>query len=76
MSEGRQGESGLTVTLKDLAEDWIKARAALKQQIKMLESDPVFPQAEISKDVRDAITVRVNKAIGEINALLKEFPHA
>jgi hypothetical protein len=64
------------VTLKDLAEDWIKARSVLKQQIKMLGSDSVFPQTELSKDVRDAITARINKAISEINALLKEFPHA
>jgi hypothetical protein len=48
------------VTLKDLAEDWIKARAALKQQIKMLESDAAFPQAELSEDVRNAITARIN----------------
>jgi hypothetical protein len=39
------------VTLKDLAKDWIKARAALKQQIKMLENDAAFPQAELSEDV-------------------------
>jgi hypothetical protein len=44
------------VTLKDLAEDWIKARAALKQQIKMLESDATFPQTALSEDVRKAIT--------------------
>ena len=64
------------MTLKDLAEDWIKARAILKQQIKMLESDPVFPQAELSEEARKAIANRLNKAISEFNALLKEFPHA
>ena len=64
------------VTLKDLAEDWIMARAALKQQIKMLESDAAFPQAELSEDVRNAIAARINIAISEFNALLKEFPFA
>jgi hypothetical protein len=63
------------VTLKDLAEDWIKARAALKKQIKMLESDAAFPQAELPEDVRNAITARINIAISEFNALLKEFPY-
>ena len=47
------------VTLKDLAEDWIKARAALKKQIKMLESNAAFPQAELPEDVRNAITARI-----------------
>ena len=64
------------VTLKDLAEDWIKARAALKQQLKMLETDPVFPQAELSDDARKAIASRITAAISEFNALLKEFPPA
>jgi hypothetical protein len=64
------------VMLKDLAEDWIKARAALKQQIKMLESDAACPQAELSEDVRNAIAARINIAISEFNALLKEFPFA
>jgi hypothetical protein len=63
------------VTLKDLAEDWIKARTALKQQIRMLESDLAFPQSGLSKEVRTAIAVRVHKAISELNALLKEFPN-
>ena len=63
------------VTLKDLAEDWIKARTALKQQIKMLESDLVSSQAGLSEDVRSAIAARIHKAISEFNALLKEFPY-
>ena len=64
------------VTLKDLEEDWIKARAALKQQIKMLESDATFPQTALSEDVRKAITARINIVISEFNALLKGFPFA
>jgi hypothetical protein len=63
------------VTLKDLAEDWIKVRTALKQQIKLLESDVVFPQAGLSEDVRKAVAARIHKAISELNALLKEFPN-
>ena len=62
------------VTLKDLAEDWIEARAALKQHIKMLESDLVSSQAGLSEDVRSAIAARIHKAISELNALLKELP--
>jgi len=57
------------VTLKDLAEDWIKARAALRQHIKMLESDLVSSQAGLSEDVRSAIAARIHKAISELNAL-------
>jgi hypothetical protein len=64
------------VTLKDLAEDWITARAALKQQLKVLESNPISPQAGLSEDARMAIAARINKAISELNALLKEFPNA
>ena len=63
------------VTLKDLAEDWIKARTVLKQQIKLLESYAVFPQAGLSEDVRKAVAARINRAINEFNALLKEFPY-
>ena len=63
-------------TLKDLAEDWIKARAALKQQLKMLENDSVYPQAGLSEDARKTIAARINTAISEFNALLKEFPPA
>lgn len=62
------------VTLKDPAEDGIKARTALKQHIKMLESDLVCSRAGISQDVRSAIAVRIHNAIGELNALLKELP--
>jgi hypothetical protein len=63
------------VTLKDLAEDWIKARTVLKQQIKLLETTPGFPQAGLSEDVRKAVAARIHKAISEFNALLKEFPY-
>ena len=64
------------VTLKDLAEDWIKARSALKQQMKMLESDPIYPQAGLSEDARTAIGRHIKKAIAEYDALLKENPNA
>ena len=63
------------VTLKDLAEDWIKARTAFKQQIKMLESDLVSSQAGLSEDVRKTVAARIHVAISELNALLKEFPY-
>jgi hypothetical protein len=63
------------VTLKDLADDWIKARTVLKQQIKMLESDLVSSQAGLSEDVRKAIAARIHKAISEFNALLQELPN-
>lgn len=62
------------MTLKDLAEDWIKARSALKQQIKMLEADPIYPQAGLSVDARTAIVRHVKNAIAEYDALLKENP--
>ena len=64
------------VTLKDLAEDWIKARSALKQQIKLLESDPVFPQLGLPEKARDAIVLRLKSAVAEYDALLKENPNA
>jgi len=63
------------VTLRDLAVDWIKVRSALKQQLKKLEGDSAS-QVGLSEDARKAIAARINKAIGEFNALLKEFPHA
>ena len=62
------------VIIKDLVEDWIEARAALKQHIKMLEGDLVSSQAGLSEDVRSAISARIYKAISELNALLKELP--
>jgi len=33
------------VTLRAVAEDWIKARSALKQQPKMLEGDSAIPKS-------------------------------
>ena len=63
------------VTLKDLAEDWIKVRTALKQQIKLLENDLVSSQAGLSEDVRKTVAARIHVAISELNALLKEFPY-
>ena len=63
-------------TLKDLAEDWIKARSALKQQIKLLESDPAFPQLGLSEEARDAIALHLKSAVAEYDALLKENPNA
>jgi hypothetical protein len=64
------------VILKDLEEDWITARSVLKQQIKMLEDDPTYPQAGLSDDVRKAIVTHIKKAVVEYDALLKENPNA
>jgi hypothetical protein len=73
----RQASIGVAqmMTLKDLAEDWIEARAALKQHIKMLESDLVSSQAGLSEDIRKAVATRIHIALSELDALLKEFPY-
>jgi len=63
------------VTLKDLAEDWIKARTSLKQHVRILESDLVSSHAGLSEDVRKAVAARIHIAISELDALLKEFPY-
>jgi hypothetical protein len=47
------------ITLRELAEDWIQARAALKSQLKRLEENPVVPQAGLSEDDRKAIAARI-----------------
>ncbi|HYB09983.1 MAG TPA: hypothetical protein VEJ16_09955 [Alphaproteobacteria bacterium] len=64
------------VTLQELAADWVQARAALKRQIKALEADPVLPHAGLSEEARKAIVARLKRAIGEYDALLKEYPNA
>jgi len=64
------------VTIKDLTVDWIRARGALRQQIKLIETDPVFPQAELSDDDRRAVVGHLKAAVAEFDALLKEHPNA
>ena len=64
------------VTLKDLHEDWIQARTALKRQLKLLETEQIFRGSELSEDVRKAIAVRLKNAVAEYDALLKEYPNA
>ena len=62
------------VTLKDLAEDWITARSALKRQIKMLEDDPAYPQAGLSDNARNAVVIHIKRVVAEYDALLMENP--
>lgn len=64
------------VTIKDLAVDWIQARASLRQQIKRIETDPVFPQAGLSADDRRIVVGHLKSAVAEFDALLKEHPNA
>jgi hypothetical protein len=64
------------VTIKDLAVDWIQTRAALRQQIKKIETDPIFPQAGLSDDDRRAVVGHLKAAVAEFDALLKEHPNA
>jgi hypothetical protein len=68
------GES--MVTIRELAEDWIQGRSALKRQLKLLEEDSVFPQSGLSEDARKAISLRLKIAISEFDGLLKEYPNA
>ena len=69
-------EGNHVVTIKDLIEDWILARAALRQQVKKLETDLALPQAGLAEDERRAITVRLKTLISEFDALLKEHPNS
>ena len=69
-------EGNHVVTIKDLIEDWIQARAALRQQVKKLETDLVFPQAGLADDERRSITARLKTLISEFDALLKEHPNS
>ena len=61
------------VMLKELTADWVQARAALKRQVKMLETDPVVTRAGLSEDARKAIALRLKQVIEEYDALLKEY---
>jgi len=69
-------EGNYVVTIKDLIEDWIQARAALRQQVKKLETDLVFPQAGLAEHERRAIAARLKILISEFDALLKEHPNS
>lgn len=61
-------------TLKELTEDWIQARSALKRQLKLLEGDPALPQVGLTAQARKAIALRLKAAMAEFEALLKEHP--
>ena len=62
------------LTLRELAEDWIQGRAALKLQLKRLEE--VSTQAELSVDSRKAIATRIKAIIMEYDGLLRAYPNA
>jgi hypothetical protein len=58
------------LTIKDLIEDWIEMRAALKQHLEVLESDATTSAANASTE---AAILMVKSCISELNALLKEY---
>ncbi len=61
------------VTMNDLVGGWGQARAALQQQLDMLEADPVDPQFGLHEHARKAIVLHLKKAIGAYDALMKEY---
>lgn len=64
------------VTMNDLAGGWGQARAALQQQLDMLEADPVDPQFGLNEHERKAIVLHLKKAISAYDALMKEYANA
>ncbi len=56
-----------------LAEDWVRARNALSQQLEMLQSDPRYPQAGLSESVRARIAIHLKNAISDYDALINEY---
>jgi len=64
------------VTMNDLAGGWGQARAALQQQLDMLEAGPLDPQFGLNEHERKAIVLHLKKAISAYDALMKEYANA
>ncbi|MGO9847106.1 MAG: hypothetical protein ACLPKT_11025, partial [Methylocella sp.] len=62
--------------MNDLAGGWGQARAALQQQLDMLEADPVDPQFGLNEHERKAIVLHLKKAISAYDAPMKEYANA
>jgi hypothetical protein len=66
---GRRG----TVNVTDLKEDWIEMRSKLQQQLKMLEAGEIHTGDKILGSTTTATVARLEKCIGELEELLKEY---
>ncbi len=64
------------VTIKDLVEDWIEMRSTLTRQLELLKSGEMHTGAKVSDTTAQATIAQIEKWIGELNALLKEYARA
>ena len=62
--------------VSDLIEDWIEMRAKLQRQLKMFEAGELLLGDETLVPTATSTAERLNRCIGELNALLKEFSRA
>jgi len=53
-----------------------QARAALQQQLDMLEADPVDPKFGLNEHEQNTIVLHLKKAISAYDALMKEYSNA
>lgn len=64
------------MTIANLRDDWGRARAALVEQLTLMERDPVFPDANLAPGQRERIADHIRNAISEYDALLAEHLNA
>jgi len=64
------------VTIRDLVEDWIEMRSTLTRQLELLESGEMHTGSNIPDTTTRATIAQIEKWIGELNALLKEYARA
>jgi hypothetical protein len=76
MLSGTLGDEEMLTTIADLAGDWARARAALQQQLDMLDVDAAFPQVGLNERARNTIVLHLKNAIREYDALMKEYADA
>ncbi len=59
------------MAIKDLIEEWIQMRTILRRQLEQLKSGNVHSATD-GHDTTQETIIRIEKWIGELNALLKE----